>query len=334
MKTLKFLLVTYFILSLSGLYSCTDELEDLAVPTRVVPTNVGPTEENNSDSDCTKGISIDRSRGTCSQSLSANSSVDISANNSTRTIQANNIPDHLVGLFGNVTGSLNPNAISAQNSTYRITTTPQLANRTTELLGSSGPEYSFGVLLNGVEVDPVAAELWPHVRGSFSNVNWEWNLEAINIQIGLDCNNAHVQPTGKYHYHGIPTLYINQLSVSSDRMTLIGYAADGFPIYNKYAYSNADNAGSAVVEMLPSFQLKEGERPGNGVGAPCGSYNGIYSNDYEYAPNTGHLDECNGRTGVTPEYPDGTYYYVITESFPSVPRCFVGTPSNDFRIGF
>ena len=35
----------------------------------------------------------------------------------------------------------------------------------------------------------------------------------------------------------------------------------------------------------------------------------------------------------TVEFPGGTYYYVITNEFPGVPRCFVGTPSNDFKIG-
>ena len=66
---------------------------------------------------------------------------------------------------------------------------------------------------------------------------------------------------------------------------------------------------------------------------PCGTYTGVYSADYEYIEGIGDLDECNGRYGVTPEFPEGTYYYVITNKFPGVPRCFVGTPSNDFKLG-
>ncbi|MCB0663380.1 MAG: YHYH protein, partial [Saprospiraceae bacterium] len=46
----------------------------------------------------------------------------------------------------------------------------------------------------------------------------------------------------------------------------------------------------------------------------------------------GDLDKANGRYGVTPEFPSGTYYYLITDEFPFVPRYFKGTPSNDFRI--
>jgi hypothetical protein len=34
--------------------------------------------------------------------------------------------------------------------------------------------------------------------------------------------------------------------------------------------------------------------------------------------------------GVTDEYPDGTYYYVITDEFPFVPRCFAGDPDSTF----
>ena len=116
-------------------------------------------------------------------------------------------------------------------------------------------------------------------------------------------------------------------------MTLIGYAADGFPIYYKYGYANASDASSAIVELKPGYSLKDGNRPGDGTTAPCGTYDGVYSNDYEYIANQGDLDEANGRSGVTPEYPGGTYYYVLTDNFPAIPRYFKGTPSNDFKIG-
>ena len=41
----------------------------------------------------------------------------------------------------------------------------------------------------------------------------------------------------------------------------------------------------------------------------------------------GDLDRCNGRTGVTPEFPNGIYYYVITSTFPFVHRCLRGSTS-------
>jgi hypothetical protein len=188
-------------------------------------------------------------------------------------------------------------------------------------------------MFNGVEVDPVAAEPWPHTKPVTSSHNWDWNLEASMVDIGLDCNNAHVQPTGKYHYHGTPGLYLASLSNNSTAMLHIGYAADGFPIYYMYGYTNANDSNSELMTLSPSYQLKSGERPGDGDTAPCGEYTGVYTADYEYIEGLGDLDECNGRDGVTPEFPNGTYYYVITDSYPGIPRCFVGNPSLDFKIG-
>ncbi|MCI2229126.1 YHYH protein [Polaribacter sp. MSW13] len=293
-----------------------------------------PTTEN-----CTTDQVLDDSRGVCNVSLPFTSQFQETTSGTTRTITSNSIPNHMVGLFGGGQGSLNPNAISEQSESYNIPLNPVLSTTLTPLLSTTGqgvnvgPQYSFGVLLNGVELDPVAAEPFPHEGIMSANVNWEWNLEALNVNLGLDCNNAHVQPTGKYHYHGSPILFLQDLNIPTNQMSLIGYAADGFPIYYKYAYTTATDNSSIVIEMTSSYQLKSGNRTGDGITAPCDIYNEIYSNDYEFVNGLGTLDEANGRTGVTPEYPAGTYYYVITDDFPSIPRYFRGTPSNDFKIG-
>ena len=158
--------------------------------------------------ECFTDIVIDQSRGACNESLTFTPSVEMTQSGDMRTISANSIPEHNVGLFGGVPGALNPNAISEQSETYSITLNPIAGSALVPLLNSTGgvsagPQYAFGILLNGVELDPVAAEPFPHTGGLMNpNVNWEWNLEALNVQIGLDCNSAHVQPTGKYHYHG------------------------------------------------------------------------------------------------------------------------------------
>ncbi|HLP20286.1 MAG TPA: YHYH protein, partial [Chitinophagales bacterium] len=39
---------------------------------------------------------------------------------------------------------------------------------------------------------------------------------------------------------------------------------------------------------------------------------GKYIEDYEYVQGLGHLDQYNGRTCITPEYPAGTYAYFVT----------------------
>ena len=314
MKTIKFLFACLLIFSL---VQCSDT----------------DTEEETIVTECTSDKVVDKSRGDCNVTLTLTPSVKMEIVGTNRVITANSIPNHKVGLFGNVAGSLNPNAIKAQNKTYTITNQPvkaaqffSLTNATTLSL------WSFGVLLNGVELDPIAAEPWPHQGLMAANVNWEWNLEATNVKIGLDCNNAHVQPTGKYHYHGSPTLYLQNANIPTNKMTLVGYAADGFPVYYKYAYTNTTDANSVVVAMTSSYRLKSGKRPGDGVTAPCGSYDGVYSNDYEFISGLGTLDQANGREGVTPEYPSGTYYYLITDDFPNIPRYFRGNPAPEFKV--
>ena len=116
-------------------------------------------------------------------------------------------------------------------------------------------------------------------------------------------------------------------------MLHVGWAGDGHPIYYAYGYSTAYDNSSGLETLSSSYQLKSGERPGDGESAPCGTYTGVYSADYEYIEGFGDLDECNGYEGFTPEYPNGTYYYVLTEAYPGIPRCFKGIPSQDFRIG-
>ena len=51
---------------------------------------------------------------------------------------------------------------------------------------------------------------------------------------------------------------------------------------------------------------------------------GTFTSDNEYVAGLGDLDECNGRVGVTPEFPNGIYHYLITDSFPYIQRCIKG----------
>lgn len=85
---------------------------------------------------------------------------------------------------------------------------------------------------------------------------------------------------------------------------------------------------------MSSYQLKSGTRSGSGTAEedyPDRNHD-AHIQDFEYVENLGDLDECNG-TGVTQEFPNGTYYYVITSDFPITPNCFKGTPDEDWQIG-
>lgn len=270
----------------------------------------------------------------CNVTLPFTSQVSISEDGTNRIISSNNIPNHMIADFTML--SMDTNSVfgvSEINETYTIPTNPEIADNITTLWSTeTGPHYSFGVLNNGVLIEPEAFEPFPHTDRFSLDANLEWNLDVYILSFGIDCNNGHVQPGGEYHYHGAPTLYLESLNLTGNEMTMIGYAGDGFPIYYKYGFSAANDANSAVETLTSSYRLKSGYRPGDGVEAPCGEYNGVYTNDWEYVEGLGNLDECNGRSGVTPEFPDGTYYYVIMDEFPFIPRCFKGTPSEDFNL--
>jgi hypothetical protein len=243
---------------------------------------------------------------------SGQSRVTIATNGDYRVITANGLPDHAPGQFPN---RGNPNAISAQSYTFRMTLKPQ-----TNATPRDGRGAWFGVALNGVPFEPGTAEFWNGQR--------EWNYEAQSgfIDLGLDANNAHVQPTGAYHYHGLPIGLMAKLGGDGKRMLLVGYAADGFPIYTSYGHSNATNAASALKKLRSSWQVKKGARQDG----PGGNYDGRFTADYEFLSGSGDLDECNGRFGVTPEYPQGIYHYCITMEFPQLPRQWRGTPDQSF----
>lgn len=216
-----------------------------------------------------------------------------------RYIRSNGIPEHATGRFPNAN---NPNQIRPQTHRFRMPLHPKPAQRITPLR-----RMRFGVALNGVPFDPGTAEAWRDDPRS------GWNYEAISdyLDLGLDDNNAHVQPSGSYQYHAIPTGLIR----NRDNTQLVGYAADGFPIYY-------------IKGLQSSYRLKSGVRP---VNSPGGAYDGRFTQDYVYVPGLGDLDECNGQQGKTAEYPDGTYYYVLTTMFPYIPRCFKGKPDDSFK---
>jgi hypothetical protein len=229
-------------------------------------------------------------------------------------ITSNGIPNHTPGQFPN---NRNPNTIAPQHHEYRVSIDPKEAGRPTPV-----GMMPFGVALNGVPFDPSAAEWWNR------NPRSGWQYEALTgfTNLGMDQHNAHVQPGGTYHYHGYPNGLANAL-YHGEEMTLLGYAADGFPIYAPYAYIDPNDPSRGTKQVRSSYKLKRGKRDSG----PGGKHDGTFVEDFEYIKNYGDLDECNGRTGVTPEYPEGIYHYFITENFPFIPRYFRGVPDNSFK---
>lgn len=232
-----------------------------------------------------------------------------------RQITSNGIPSHDVGQFPN---RHCPNTISEQAYAFNVPAEPKVAAQPTPI-GMA----SFGVAVNGVPFDPNAAEWWQGDRAS----GWQYEPLGGGIDLGVDGSNAHVQPTGAYHYHGMPNELVNKLTGGKPAMALLGWAADGFPIYGPWAYADAKDAKSELRKVKSSYQPKGTPRNGG----PGGTADGTFVADYEYKAGLGDLDECNGRFGVTPEFPQGIYHYYITEQFPFIPRMWKGTGDESFQ---
>lgn len=232
-----------------------------------------------------------------------------------RVIRANGLPDHASGRFPN---AHNPNSIAAQNYMFRVPLHPRTNAQPTKFV-----LQPFGIATNGVLFDPGANEWWNRDRNS----GWQYEPMTGHLNLGVDESNAHVQPNGAYHYHGLPLGMLAKIKNAREQMVLIGWAADGFPIYAPWGYSDPKDARSPIRPVKSSYRLKSGTR----LNGPGGSYDGTFVADFEYVAGAGDLDECNGRFGVTPEFPEGTYHYSVTKDFPFIPRMYRGTPNASFQ---
>jgi hypothetical protein len=256
-----------------------------------------------------------------------------------RALLANSVPDHDVGPF-TIEAALDFK-IAAQTTAFTTTMTPAVTSSTGSQVQPSG--YA----LNGLKFDPgtggncksaatsnnttlITGSTTETVGGCtlLGNLG-TWRMEALgqsSFNFGTDGSNGHVQPTGEYHYHGMPEKFITKLGKGTATMTLVGWASDGFPMYARYGYVNATDASTGVKVLTSSWRTKS--TPDSGRPSTSIFPMGTFLQDYEYAAGTGDLDECNGRTGVTPEFPGGIYHYVVTDTWPYVHRCVKGTTTS------
>lgn len=286
-------------------------------------TTAGTSSGTSTGAASTAGVVCDYSSSAFNSSPSVNATATAtwSCSASSRSLVANGLPDHAVGTFPNAD---NPNTIVAQNIAVSVSATPTATSVVTPRVGAMDKP---GVALNGVVFDPGTAGTCNNAgscqQGGASVGGW--SLEALgqtSFKWGTDTSNAHVQPNGMYHYHGVPEGFLTKLNKGT-AMTLVGWAADGFPIYARYGYTVATDATSTVKVMRGSYRFKatpDTNRPATSL-YPMGSF----TQDYEYVAGLGDLDECNGRTGVTPEFPKGIYHYYATDTYPYLQRCVKGS---------
>jgi hypothetical protein len=244
---------------------------------------------------------------------------------SARKLEGNGVPNHVV------TGGSFATKVSAQTVSVSFPSNPALTSQATSV---KEPGYA----INSVKFDPATAGTCPDTAVDDKACDYgagsdTWKMVALGgdtspwkFGFGTDKSNAHVQPNGAYHYHGVPEDLLLKLNASSTTsMTLVGWAVDGFPIYARYGYSSASDSKSALKVLKSSYKTKA--QPDAGRPSVSLIPMGHFEQDWEYVKDSGDLDECNGRVGVTPEFPNGIYHYYMTDTYPFIQRCVKGTVS-------
>ena len=199
--------------------------------------------------------------------------------------------------------AMTPNPLAERAWRYEVTRTPEVAATPTDLplLGYAG----FAV--NGVPwYGPNEAE-FPDPYG-----------DPIYNDIMDGCM-GHVG--GDYHNHALLVKCLIESSLvefpwnnddppNDEPSPIVGYAADGFPIYGPYGCTDAECQN--VIEFKSSW-------------VQTGDPSTYAWDNHQYQEQAGeeYLDRCNGRVG-----PDGTYRYHTTATFPYILGCYAGTPSS------
>jgi hypothetical protein len=273
-----------------------------------------------------------------------------------------------------------PNLPTNQQVLYRFPRTNSVPTTKTENGGGQ-----IGVFVDGVEMfNSWDAFTWDTTNQmNEQNITGYWNRDAyINEGVTFDPGNAHQQGTGVYHYHADPLglryllgdhvdynsatkTFSEDTNAPTKHSPILGWAADGFPIYGPYGYSNATNANSGIRRMVSGYVLRNGQygtsnltlygrttipqwavrlynvasnQPGPSVSStyPLDDY--MEDNDYLgdlINTNTGtnyqqgvdfDLDQYNGRVCVTPDFPTPIYAYFVAINSN-------GTPAFPYDIG-
>ena len=227
----------------------------------------------------------------------------VSINGNKRVIRTNALPNHKTGEFPN---NGNPNEITSQELSYSLPINPKFSGI---IKWSREP----GIAVNGVKFEPGTAEKFICDTGQIYRIEAIQNL----IDLGLDHNHAHVQSTGTYHYHGVPTELIDLLDNGKD-IILLGYAKDGYPMY--YSKSGKYKPSFVISDQLRSGEVCEYNNPHSSMTKELerSQPDGTFVSDYVFMDGKGELDECNGIEI------DGNYSYFITDEYPYISRCLKG----------
>jgi hypothetical protein len=224
----------------------------------------------------------------------------------------------------------NSNSITEQNYSFTFS----YRGGTNTINPQQVPVGSIGIALNGVIIHSpryTTASL-PGITGTLAPA-FEWDSVFNRAAFGADTCGGFPLSNGRYNYQsglfltngwtGNTTLiasntYFNGTAFGIDKFRhadghskILGFMFDGYPIYGPYGYISALNALSGTRQMTSSYRKKAAAAAGRSY-----TYSqypaGTFIQDYEYALNSGTLDQYNGRYCLTPDYPAGTYAYFLS----------------------
>jgi len=247
-------------------------------------------------------------------------------NNSGNTfinVTTNNIPGHDTGTFPS-TNNTNEIVDSEFNYSFQFATgiaTGNLAYYNDYANATSTSNTAIGIAVNGAMITNGNTGI------TFESTN-NWHYNAL-FRNDVDRDTAGGSPDSNniYGYVQPSPQTVGLTSWATDSHSpIVGWAFDGLPIYGPYGYTDGANASSAIKRIESSYELRSDVRSDIASGA-TGLPTGEFVEDFAYNPGSGDLDQFNGRFGVTPEYPAGTYYYVATidaNSDPAYPYAVGG----------
>jgi hypothetical protein len=185
---------------------------------------------------------------------------------------------------------MTPNGLQEQNWEWRVALRPEVADEPTSIVDVLG---ALGFTTTGLPIYGPTEGPMPE-REAFGDPVYNGLLD--------DCG-GHTGFNADYHNHALNAV----ASCNLDSSFIIGYALDGFPIYNSVGCLDTDCTETAV--FVSGYDM---------TGDPTSYSWKAYT--YNADGKTNVLDECNGRIG-----PDGTYRYHATTAFPYIIGCLRGT---------
>ena len=145
-----------------------------------------------------------------------------------------------------------------------------------------------------IDNSDTATDIYCYRSGNFLNGAWDSTFTASGSYYGT---------TGLTHPDG--------------HSKIVGMAFDGYPIYGPKGYNTANDRSSGTTNMTSSYVARAEPAAGR-VYTYAQQESGSFIQDYVFSDSSGTLDEHNGRFCVTPDFPNGTYAYFVTATYPYI----------------